>query len=515
MKRTIVLVCIWSLCMTSAAYAGWFGETESERQVRLAKHVADVLREPNRVIAQAQEAVERNDIDEGVRLFRKAQKMLEQVEASEDTSGSAFATFRLKKFHCISMLDALVLRQSEVMDVRQAVTDTSDLAKRLAEERAALAREAEEEKKKEEKALPKPPTPADQLAVEEAKLTAARAQLTQARAAAQRAEAESKQAQERFTAVARAHTALDAQVFTAKHSVTQAKKEGKSAAVVEALTATANAAADELQKAKQELEAAKAQVAAAETAQKEAAERVKTAEKAVSEAECPVVVLRKAIADEAEAKRKKLAEEKAAAAAEKKRLEVERLKAKQAAAESAAKARAKAAKEAEKRDAALKAKAEADAKELKKEVQMCEELWKMKHVDALEKRVGEALVKWPEAAPLLVQLARLRLLQGEDDAALELVSMISEKGEVGKRAAFVAAGAYLVKGQPLNAMKILEPILEAYPKDPDVYYNMATVFVRLPEADPKREIASKYYIRSIELGGRRSVTLEQRLGMEE
>jgi hypothetical protein len=63
-------------------------------------------------------------------------------------------------------------------------------------------------------------------------------------------------------------------------------------------------------------------------------------------------------------------------------------------------------------------------------------------------------------------------------------------------------------------MKVLEPIMEAYPNDPDVYYNMAVVLVRLPEIDPKREIAAKYYTRSVELGGRRSFTLERRLDME-
>ena len=64
------------------------------------------------------------------------------------------------------------------------------------------------------------------------------------------------------------------------------------------------------------------------------------------------------------------------------------------------------------------------------------------------------------------------------------------------------------------AMKVLEPVMLANPKDPDVFYNMAVVLVRLPEVDPHREIAAKYYTKSIELGGRRSLVLERRLEME-
>ena len=114
----------------------------------------------------------------------------------------------------------------------------------------------------------------------------------------------------------------------------------------------------------------------------------------------------------------------------------------------------------------------------------------------------------------MLHLARLRLIQGQEDDALELVSMIADKGEIGKKAAFVAAGAYMVKGLPMEAMKILEPLEKQSPEDPDVCYNMAIVLVRLPEVDPTREIAAQYYTRSVELGGKRSLVLERRLNME-
>ena len=496
-KSFLNLLIVLSLFCAPMVKAGLFGESEEEKEARIAKHVAEVLREPNKVIAQAQDAVEKKDIEEGIRLFRKAQALLEAVEAKEDTSGSAFASLRLKKFHCISMLDALVLKQSEVMDVRQAVTDTSELAARLRQEREALAREAE--KSENQNNLPRPPTLADQLAVEEGKLNVARAQLERLQMEQQKIRADEQRAQEAFAVAARLHTAADTKAFMADQAVKKAEKEGASKAVLAPLINDLTVAQKALDEAKAALQTAKTFRQSAMTAVEEMGKRVHASEEEVAQAQRSVDVLRKAMADEAEAKRKKIAAEKAKQEAEQQRLAAENLKKKQAEAEAAERARMQAEKE---------------AKALQSELQVCEELWRMKRIESFEKRIGEALVKWPESQELMVQLARLRLVQGQEEDALELVAMISNAGETGKQAAFVAAGAYMVKGMPLDAMKVLEPVMLANPKDPDVFYNMAVVLVRLPEVDPHREIAAKYYTKSIELGGRRSLVLERRLEME-
>ena len=130
------------LSVAAPAQAIWpFGESEEEKAADLATRVADSLREPNKTIAAAQDAAEAGETEEAIRLFRQAQTQLEAIEAREDTAGPAWSALRLKKFHCISSLDALALKRAEVMDVRQAVTDTSDLEARLAAERAAIAKE--------------------------------------------------------------------------------------------------------------------------------------------------------------------------------------------------------------------------------------------------------------------------------------------------------------------------------------------------------------------------------------
>lgn len=493
-------------------HAGLFGESEEEKEARIAKHVADVLREPNKIIAQAQDAVEKGDTEEGIRLFRKAQTALEQIEQNEDTSGSAFASLRLKKFHCVSMLDALALKQSEVMDVRQAVTDTSELAARLAKERAELIAEAEAEENRNQ--LPRPPTLADQLAIEEAKVLQAQSAATQSRAERDRCQREMTAVQREFDEIAQMHTAADTRFFMAQQALQRAEREGKPRAELQALEEKVDAPRRELESVKERLQMVKEKLQAAKDALAAAESNAKAADAAVATAMKSVDVLRKAIADEAEAARKKAAEAKAKAEAEQQRLAAETLKRKQAEAEAAAKAREHAAKVAAERDAEAKAKDEAEAKALKQELMLCEELWRMKRIETFEEHVTEALAKWPDTPELMLALARLRLIQGQEDDALELVSMISSKGTIGKQAAFVAAGAYMVKGLPMEAMKVLEPLEKTSPRDPDVCYNMAVVLVRLPEIDPNRDIAAQYYTRSVELGGKRSMVLERRLNME-
>ncbi|MGN0890487.1 MAG: hypothetical protein ACI4W7_02415, partial [Candidatus Spyradenecus sp.] len=168
-----LLALLLTVALPVPLQAGLFGESEAEKEAKVAKHVADLLREPNRLIAQAQTAAEAGDTEEAIRLFRQAQTRLEEIEMEEDTSTPAFATLRLKKFHCISSLDALALKRAEVQDNRQAVTDTSDLEARLAEERKALADKAAEAEKA--AALARPPTLADQLRDAQQRVMAAEA----------------------------------------------------------------------------------------------------------------------------------------------------------------------------------------------------------------------------------------------------------------------------------------------------------------------------------------------------
>ncbi len=468
------------LCLSAAmpVQAGLFGESEAEKEAKVVEHVADLMREPNKLIAQAQDATEAGDIEEAIRLFSQAQDMFLQIEAEEDTKDPAFATFRLKKFHCISMLDALALKRSEVMDVRQAVTDTSELEARLAKEREAIVQEEEAQKQATE--LPKPPTWQDQLKTKVLECEAAEATVIAAEQALAALDQTISEGEIAIKEAAKAYSAADAALFVAR------TQKGD----VEAATATAQACQETLKQAREAVAKAKSSRGAAE-------KKVADAQQILAQRQAELKVIRQEIAAEEAA----AAAEQARLAEEQKRLEAEALLKQQEAAREAEKLRA------------AEAKAAADAEELKAEIAWCQELWRLKRIEALEKRITEAAVKW-NAPEFMVLLARIRMVQGRYDDALEIAAMVPGEGEVGLQAQMVASGVYLTKNQPFEAMKVLEVALKAHPENPTPWFNMAVTLLRLPEIDPKRDLAARHYNRSVELGGKRSAAVERRLNME-
>lgn len=483
---------------------GLFGESEEEKAARVAKHVADVLREPKKLIAQAQDAAEAGQPEEAIRLFSQAHDMLVAVEEREDTSGAAFGTLRIFKARCRSMLDALALQLAEVQDVRQAVTDTSDLEAQLAAERKALL---EKDAAERGPVVPDhPPTLREQLVAEEAERVAAAKQVDVAQAALVAAKQAVTEAASAFTKASQAHAAADAAAYVATQAVVQAQTRAQQAGTPAAAEALAAAQA-EAGRAKEALSAAKVALEAAKQGREQARLELQVAERAELEARQKQVaaarsveVLQRAIAEEEAAER-------AAAEAEERRLEAAQLAKRQATAAALQRERA-ALKQGEAPD-------EADERARRHEQAMCLELWRDKRLDELEPRLLAAVEKWPDDPALLVLLARLRLLNEEADDALELAEDVPAGGEPGRQARLVAAGVYLMKNRPMEAMKVLEGLMREQPNDPAPYFNMAVTLLRLPEIDPDREVAAQYYTKSVQLGGRRSGFLERRLNMEE
>lgn len=498
--RQIPFILLAAALVCAPVRAGWFGD---DAEVAQAKHVADLLREPSKLISQAQDAFDKGNLEESIRLFSEARERFREIEEKEDTSGAAFASLRLKKFHCISMLDALALQRANTQDRRQAVTDTSDLEARLAKERNAVKEGREAEAKA--KAPPAPPTDESLLAEAEAALPKAQAFAKDAAESLAKVKAEVEAAAEAFSEAAKRNTAADAAAFVAQSAAAKAQAEGNPAGGAEAL-AKAKAEADAAQAA---LKAARARLDDATARQKVAEVNAVRAQGAADEARLRAETLRKAIAQQkarAEAARK-----------EREALEAKELLRRQQEAERVAaeeRARVRAAQEKAQADAKAKAEAEAAEKELKQAIAWSEELWRLKRVDALEEKLTAYAGKWPEQPEFLALLAKLRLTQNRPDDALELAAMIPAKGAAGAQARLVAAGAYLSKGLPTEAMRVLEEAMKADPKSPAPYFNMAVTLLRLPEIDPDRALAARYYTQSVELGGKRSGALERRLGME-
>lgn len=470
-----------------------FGDSEAESEAALAERVSDLMRDPRRVIAEAQMAADDGNIEEAIARFREAQRMIEAIERQNDTSDSAFAALRLAKFHCISMLDDLVLRRAKVTDTRQAVTDTDALEAQLAKEREAQ-RAAEAADATEKPAAP--PTLREQLTKLEAAEKDARSRWNEAAKAVEAAKAEKDAAQNAFLEAARAHTRADGLCMVARTKAKDADDE-----------ALLRAEADRNQ-AKARLTEAKERTAKSEALLAEAERKLAESQAALTQALTACDTVRDAIArEEAESKAREEAE-KAKAEAERKRLEAEALLKRQKAAEAAAAARAIAEREAKRADAEK-------AKAREHRLAWCEEMWNRKDVDTLEQELSDILEEKPDEARALTLLAQLRLLQGRAADALDLTALVPAGGTAGLRAKMVAAGAYVALKRPFDAMRILEQAMKDDPAAPAPYLNMATLLMTLPAGSSNPEIAEQYYRKAVTLGAKRSLPLERKLGITE
>lgn len=505
------------LALTTPAYALWpFSKSEEELQAEAADRVSKLLRKPKQTMVKAQHAIEENDLEGAIKLYRQAIAEFEEIEHSEDTSGSIFSDLRFKKFQCTSMLDGLILKRSEVMDVRRAISDTSELEARLAKEREEL-----KQKEKAERAKQHPPSPEkalpnvynDLLKEEEAALAKAKQDVQRLKHQMTLAKKEFDDLKVSFDALAKRHTEADSNAYLAQRNYRQiaanedaSEKDIASAKqIAETVTAEAKAIKVELDNVRTALATAEETLAQTEMENLTATDMLKKAESRVK--------MRRQIARQ-EAEKQRLAE-KAAAEEARKTQEAANLLRKQKEAEEHARLAKLAEEEKLKQDAKARAEAEKLRHRLSLELDLCEDLWIEKEVDELERRLMKNCEQWPNEPIFLIYLARLRLLQDRVDDALDLAELIPASGKHGLQARLIAAAVYLKKNQPEEAKKVLEQAMKDAPTAPEPYFNMAITFLRLPMLDPNRDIAAKFYTRSVELGGKRSLLLERRLEMKE
>lgn len=514
LKRYLPLVVL--LAMATPAYAIWpFGKSEEEIQAEAADHVAKLLRKPKQTIAKAQIAIEDNDLEGAIKLYREAIAQFEEIERAEDTSGAVFSDLRFKKFHCISMLDALILKRSEVMDARQTISDTTELEARLAQEREALKKEEEKKRRVEqpERSEALPEAHSELLSEEEKSLVAARSEVERLKHRKVLAESEYKDNKAAFDELAKIHTEADSKAFLAQRHYQQIEKnEDATERDIEHAKQAAHSAKESAQKIKSELETIRTRLATLEGTLEEVEIASIDASTNLKKAEARVAMRKEILKKQEEQNR--IAEQKRQAELQKSQ-EAQRLLQKQREAEEHARL-AQAREEARlKNDAAAREKAENNRQRLLIEKDLCNDLWNDKDIYELERRLMKNCEQWPNEHLFLVMLARVRLLQNRLDDALDIAELIPATGETGLQARLVAAGAYLKKNQPEEAKKILEQAMKDAPEAPEPYFNMAITFLRMPKFDPDRDIAAQYYIRSVELGGKRSLLLERRLNMEE
>ena len=149
MERFGVLICAFALAMSACASWYWpFGSDEDEPdKVRLS-----TLMEPaTELIDEASDLAADGKVQESVEKYRKALEELDRIEMEnpERAQTQEFATIRNKRAYVNAAIDAMLLSQVRSNAKVVAVTDTTELEKKLAAERNPKKDEAKkgEEKK--------------------------------------------------------------------------------------------------------------------------------------------------------------------------------------------------------------------------------------------------------------------------------------------------------------------------------------------------------------------------------
>ncbi|MBO5647301.1 MAG: hypothetical protein J6S30_00860 [Kiritimatiellae bacterium] len=134
----IIYTILASLALITQANAAWywpFGSEEAEKPVRM----SELMEDASVLVDSAADFAAEGKIPEAIEAYNKAFAELERIEREnpERAATSEFSTVRNKKAYVTAAIDSLLLSQATNNARTVAVTDTTELEKKLAEEEAA------------------------------------------------------------------------------------------------------------------------------------------------------------------------------------------------------------------------------------------------------------------------------------------------------------------------------------------------------------------------------------------
>lgn len=136
MNKLAILLSIFALCNSAEASWYWpFGGGENKSKMR----VSSLIEPASLLIDEASDLSAEGKVSEAVSKYRAALDELDRIEAENaDRVGSAaFATLRNKRAYVNAAIDSLLLKDAQQNARAVSVSDTTELEKRLAAERAA------------------------------------------------------------------------------------------------------------------------------------------------------------------------------------------------------------------------------------------------------------------------------------------------------------------------------------------------------------------------------------------
>ena len=142
-----------TVCSVQASWYWPFGSDEAEGKSK--PRLSELMESASLLIDEASDLAADGKIDESVEKYRKALLELDRIELEnpERAKTSEFATLRNKRAYVNAAIDAMLLGQVQANAKAVAVSDTTELERRLAEERG------EKKPGSEQTAVAQPPTP--------------------------------------------------------------------------------------------------------------------------------------------------------------------------------------------------------------------------------------------------------------------------------------------------------------------------------------------------------------------
>ena len=138
MGRTIFTI-LASLVLISQANAAWYWPFGSEEADDKPMRMSELMEEASVLVDSAADLAAEGKIPEAIEEYNKALIELERIEREnpERAATSEFSTVRNKKAYVTAAIDSLLLTQAANNARTVAVTDTTELEKKYAEEEAA------------------------------------------------------------------------------------------------------------------------------------------------------------------------------------------------------------------------------------------------------------------------------------------------------------------------------------------------------------------------------------------
>ena len=171
MKRFCLLVGLLTMALGAQALWYWpFGSDSSDTSAP--PRLSELMEPASLLIDEASDLAYENKAQEAIEKYREALEALDRIEMenAERAKTPEFASLRNKRAYVNAAIDSLLLSQVQMNAKAVAVSDTTELEKRLAEEKAKARGEAED--KAAEKASPKKAPAAEEAPKAEAEAKA-------------------------------------------------------------------------------------------------------------------------------------------------------------------------------------------------------------------------------------------------------------------------------------------------------------------------------------------------------